>query len=126
MAIKTVDRPYIRDEVRKHQECVAQIDSLSNQIMHITHMLVCSNNPISDLTTQLSCTTISSTHIASPTPLPHQFPQQPNPACQTRPCLSSFTMEEEKNIIQVNITKNPHHSNTAEGHTSCCTLLSPT
>ena len=103
MAIETVDRTYIRDEVRKHRECVAQIDSLSTQITRVERMLAHSNNPISDLTTQLSRTTISSTHVAPPTPLPQQFPQQPNPACQTGSHLLSVTTEDEKTIVQVNI-----------------------
>ena len=117
-AIEMVDRTYIRDEVRKHRERVAQIDSLSTQITRVERTLARSNNPISDLTTQLSHTTISSTHVAPPTPLPQQFPQQPNLARQTGSRLSSVTTEDEKTIVRVNITKYPHHPSTAEGHTS--------
>src|ERR1700733_9285366 len=117
-AIETIDRTYIRDEVRKHREHTAQIDSLSTQITRVECTLARSNNPISDLTTQLSRTTISNTHVAPPIPLPCQFTQQSNPIRQTGPRLSSVTTEDEKTIVRANITKYPQHPNTAEGRRS--------
>lgn len=99
MAIEMVDRTYIRDGVRKHREHEAQIGSLTTQITHVECTLAHSNNPILDLTMQFGCTTISNTQVVPTTPMPRQFPQQPNPTHQTGPCLSSATMEDKKTIV---------------------------
>lgn len=116
-AIETADRTYIRDGVRKHREQEAKIESLSTQLNRVERTLARSTNPISDLTTQLNRTTISSTP-APPNLPPRQFPQQPNQNRQTGPRLSSVATEDEKAIVRANTTKYPHHPSTAEGRTS--------
>jgi len=118
MAIETVDRTYIRDGVRKHREQEAKIESLSTQLNRVERTLARSNNPISDLTTQLSRTAISNTQTTPSTSLPRQFPQQLNPTHQTGPRLSTVATEDEKTIVRANITKYAHHPSTAEGRTS--------
>jgi hypothetical protein len=117
-AIETVNRTYIRDGVRKHQEQEAEIESLGTQLNCMERTLAQSNNPVSNITMQLSRTSISNAQSAPSTLSPHQFPQQPNPSHQTRPSMSSVTTEDEKTIVQVNIMKYMHHPSTAKGHTA--------
>jgi hypothetical protein len=109
MAIEKVNRTYIRDGVRKHRENKANLEALSNQINRIERTIARSSNSISDLTTQLHHTTIG---VTTPNTTSSQQPRQ------TGQRWSSIVTEDEKTIVRTNMTKYPHHPNTAEGRTS--------
>jgi hypothetical protein len=92
------------------------MESISTQLNHMEHALAQSINPVSNLTSQFNCATISNTQAAPPTTPQHQFPQQPNHAYQIGLCLSSVTMEDEKAIVQTNMMKYLHYPSTPKGH----------
>jgi hypothetical protein len=98
-AIEGVDRAYIRDEVRKHQNHDAKIESLTTQLNQVERTLARANNPVSNLTTQFSRTTISNNQAAPLNTPQCQLLQQQNQNRQTGPRLTNVTTEDEKAIV---------------------------
>jgi hypothetical protein len=117
-AIEGVDRGYIRDEVRKHRNHDAKIESLATQLNRVERTLARANNPVSNLTMQFSRTTISNNQTAPLNAPQRQLPQQQNQNRQTGPRLTNVTTEDEKAIVRTNMMRYTQHPNTAKGHTA--------